>query len=264
MALIDDFVKYNSNAWDNEVKNGNPWTKPVSSEIIESARKGEWSIVLTPTIKVPKEWFGSDITDKNILCLASGGGQQGPVLAAAGANVTVFDNSIEQLKSEEFVAKRDGLNIKTVQGDMRDLSCFNDQVFDLIIHPVSNMFVDNIIPVWNEASRVIKNGGRLLSGIANPNYFIFDYNQLCKGIFEVMHQIPYSDLNSLTYDELNKYIDSKEPLIFGHSLEDQIKGQLDAGFVIIGFYEDDYGGISPIDKYIKTFIATAAIKMNSK
>jgi len=30
-------------------------------------------------------------------CLASGGGQQGPVLAAAGAHVTVFDNSPRQL-----------------------------------------------------------------------------------------------------------------------------------------------------------------------
>ncbi len=254
-----DYVKYNSGAWDNQVKIGDVWTKPVSSEIIEAARKGDWVIVLTPTREVPRNWFG-DITNKNVLCLASGGGQQGPVLAAVGANVTVFDNSIEQLKSEEFVAKRDGLNIKTVQGDMRDLSCFDNKVFDLIIHPVSNIFVDNIIPVWNEASRVLKNGGRLLSGIANPNIFIFDYNQLNKGIFEVMHSIPYSDLKSLTSEELNKYINSKEPLVFGHSLEDQIKGQIDAGFVITGFYEDDYGGISPLDKYIKTFIATCAEK----
>lgn len=255
-----DYVKYNSEAWDNEAKNGNTWTKPVSSEIIEAARKGDWAIVLTPTKKIPKAWFGGAIFNKNILCLAGGGGQQGPILAAAGANVTVFDNSLEQLKSEEFVAKRDGLKIKTVQGDMRDLTYFGDEVFDLIIHPVSNLFIDNIVPVWNGANRVLKKGGRLLSGIANPNYFIFDYKQLTKGIFEVMHQIPYSDLDSLTSDELNKYITSKEPLIFGHSLEDQIQGQIAAGFVITGFYEDDHGGISPIDKYIKTFIATCAIK----
>lgn len=254
-----DYVKYNSGAWDNEVKIGDVWTIPVSSEIIESARKGEWNIVLTPTKAVPRNWFG-DITEKNILCLASGGGQQGPILAAAGANVTVFDNSIEQLKSEELVAKRDGLNIKTIQGDMQDLRCFGDEEFDLIFHPVSNIFVDNITTVWNEASRVLKNGGRLLSGIANPLIFIFDYAQLNKGILEVMHSIPYSDLKSLTSDELNKLMNNKEPLVFGHSLENQIKGQIDAGLVITGFYEDNYGGVSPLDKYINTFIATCAEK----
>ncbi|MGD9677625.1 MAG: class I SAM-dependent methyltransferase [Vulcanibacillus sp.] len=254
-----DYVKYNSKAWDNEVKIGNEWTKPVSSETIEAAKNGEWEIVLTPTKVVPKDWFG-DLLNKKVLCLASGGGQQGPVLAAAGANVTVFDNSIEQLKSEEYVAKRDGLKIRTIQGDMRDLSCFKNEEFDLIVHPVSNIFVDNIILVWNEASRVLKKGGRLLSGIANPLLFIFDYNQLRRGIFEVMHSIPYSDLTSITTEELNKYINSNEPISFGHSLEDQIKGQLDAGFVLTGFYEDDHGGISPLDKYIKTFIATCAVK----
>ncbi len=52
------------------------------------------------------------------------------MLAALGAEVTVFDNSLKQLEKDEFVAKRDGLNIKTVQGDMKDLSVFDDEYFD--------------------------------------------------------------------------------------------------------------------------------------
>ncbi len=256
-----DYVKHNSLAWDNEVKSGNEWTKPVSSEDVEAARQGNWGIVLTPTKIVPRNWFGN-IEGKNILCLASGGGQQGPILAAAGANVTVFDNSIEQLKRDEYVAKRDGLNIKTIQGDMRDLSVFDDESFDIIFHPVSNIFVDNIISVWNEASRVLKKNGRLLSGFSNPIHYIFDYKQLEKGIFNVKHAIPYSELKSLSEEERTEYIHKKIPFEFGHTLEDQIKGQIDAGFVIAGFFEDNYGGRSPLDQYINTFMATCAIKVN--
>jgi 2-polyprenyl-3-methyl-5-hydroxy-6-metoxy-1,4-benzoquinol methylase len=70
-----------------------------------------------------------------VLCLASGGGQQGPILAAAGARVTVFDNSPQQLAQDRFVARREGLTLETVEGDMRDLSVFADVSFDLIVHP---------------------------------------------------------------------------------------------------------------------------------
>lgn len=256
-----DIIKHNSKAWDGEVKAGNIWTKPVTSEIIEDAKKGEWGIYLTPTKKVPREWFG-DLNGKKVLCLASGGGQQGHILSAAGAEVTVFDNSKEQLKGDEYVAEREGFNIKTIQGDMRDLSCFEDEKFDLIVHPISNIFVDDILVVWKEAARVLKNNGTLVSGISNPINYIFDYKKLDKGIFEVKYSIPYSDLENLSKEEMDEFIEKNYPFEFGHTLEDQIKGQIDAGFVITGFYEDTYGGKSALDKYINTYIATRAVKTN--
>lgn len=95
-----DIRKHNELAWDNEVKIGNKWTIPVSSSDIERAKKGEYTILLTPTKSVPKNWIG-DVSGKNLLCLASGGGQQGPIFSALGANVTVFDNSKEQLNGSE-------------------------------------------------------------------------------------------------------------------------------------------------------------------
>jgi len=258
-----DIIKHNSKAWDGQVKAGNMWTKPVSSEIIEDARRGQWGIYLTPTKIVPREWFG-DLKGKKVLCLASGGGQQGPILSAAGAEVTVFDNSIEQLKGDKYVAEREGLNIKTIQGDMRDLSCFEDESFDLIVHPISNVFVDNILVVWKEAARVLKNNGTLISGISNPINYIFDYKKLDKGIFEVKYSIPYSDLGSLSKEDIDEFIEKDYPFEFGHTLEEQIKGQIDAGFVITGFYEDTYGGKSILDKYINTYIATRAVKTSCK
>ena len=128
---LNEIVSYNQDAWDKQVDAGNEWTKPVSSEDIAAAQEGDWEIILTPAKAVPREWFG-DLKGKDVLCLASGGGQQGPILAAAGANITVFDNSPKQLEQDVMVAERDGLELKTVHGDMRDLSAFSDGSFDLI------------------------------------------------------------------------------------------------------------------------------------
>lgn len=252
-----NYVAYNSEAWDKKADANDVWSIPVSSEAIEDAKKGIWSIVLTPHKPVPKSWFPESLTGKKVLCLASGGGQQGPILTAAGADVTVFDNSKRQLQQDEYVATRDGLTIRTVQGDMRDLHVFEDETFDLIIHPWSNGYVDSVIPVWNEAYRVLKKGGYLLSGFGNPLEYIFDLKSLNKGEFVVRHTIPYSDLTSISKAEFEEC--ASDGVVFGHTLHDQIQGQIDTGFLIAGFYEDQGG--TALDQYINTAIATKAIKL---
>ncbi len=197
-----------------------------------------------------------------ILCLASGGGQQGPILAAAGADVTVTDISKKQLEQDAFVAKRDELNLTTVQGDMSDLSNFADGEFDMVINPVSNLFVKDVRPVWKEISRVLKDKGVLISGFTNPLLFIFDDEEDMKGNLVVKNSIPSSSMDNLTEKEIEEFMKSNKTIEFGHTLEDQIQGQFDAGFIVNGLYEDDFGGSRPLDKYIKCFIATKAIKIN--
>src|SRR5512140_2410658 len=148
-----NILEHNRRAWDREVEQGNPWTVPVGPGEIAAARKGDWNIVLTPTKPVPHAWL-PELPGKRLLCLASGGGQQGPVLAAAGAHVTVLDNSPRQLDRDRMVADREGLDIKTVEGDMADLHMFADGSFDYIVHPVSNVFAPDVLAVWHEAYRV--------------------------------------------------------------------------------------------------------------
>jgi SAM-dependent methyltransferase len=256
-----DPIEYNRKAWDRQVETGNQWTKPVSPEAVAAARGGDWQIVLTPSKAVPKEWLG-EIQGADILCLASGGGQQAPILAAAGGQVTVFDNSPAQLAQDQSVAEREGLKITTVQGDMRDLSIFPDESFDLIVHPVSNVFSPQVKPVWEEAFRVLRPGGVLAAGIANPVIYIFDPWKMDKGELEVRYSLPYSDLESLSEEQLQQYIKEGTPLEFSHTLEDQIGGMLETGFVLTGFYEDrnPTDQSDPIDQYMDTFIAFCAVK----
>lgn len=166
-----NIVEHNRVAWDNQSRQQqSPWVQPVSPAEIEAAKAGHWQVILTPTKAVPKDWFG-DLRNKEVLGLASGGGQQVPIFAAAGANVTSFDNSAEQLNKDLLVAQREGLHVTLEQGDMADLSRFGDATFDLIFHPVSNVFSEHILPVWAHCARVLKPGGRLLSGFMNPDFF---------------------------------------------------------------------------------------------
>ncbi len=254
-----DIQAYNRHAWDRQVESGNQWTVPVSPAQVESARRGDLEIYLTPTRPIPRGWF-PELAGLEVLCLASGGGQQGPLLAAAGARVTVFDNSPKQLAQDLTVAKREGLVVETVQGDMADLSAFEDGRFGLIVHPVSNCFAPAVRPVWRESYRVLKPGGVLLAGFVNPPAYIFDPELVDQGVLEVRYPLPYSDVTSLPEAVRQRYLSTGRPLEFGHTLEDQIGGQLDAGFLLTGLFEDGPNVPEKLAEYMPLFIATRALK----
>jgi SAM-dependent methyltransferase len=258
-----DVRAFNREAWNRQVQSGNRWTVPVSAEDMAAARAGEWSLYLTPTIAVPQAWFPEPLKGRQVLCLASGGGQQGPLLAAAGAEVTVYDNSPAQLARDQEVATRERLTLQTVEGDMRRLDAFDAGTFDLIIHPVSNNFVPEVLPVWREAYRVLRPGGSLLAGFGNPVLYIFDFDVLDdEQRLEVRHALPYSDIDELSVERLERFQQEGRPLEFSHTLSDQIGGQILAGFLIAGLYEDhnlpeDH---TLLDDLFPGYIATRAIK----
>ena len=254
-TTIMDIVKYNKIAWNNYVAQNNRWTIPVSEQELENAKNGNWNIVLTPQKPVPHYWF-PDLNGLKILGLASGGGQQCPILATLGADVTVFDNSENQLLQDKNISEKFNLGIKTVQGDMKDLSSFADNTFDLIFNPCSTTFVDTVLPVWEECFRILKLNGILMTGFTNPISL-----QLDEENFRLIYTQPYSDINSLPEEKLENLLQNQEALIFGHSLTDQIGGQLTAGFLLTHMYEDIWGGDNKIDNYFPSFIATRAVKL---
>jgi SAM-dependent methyltransferase len=253
-----DVRAYNRRAWDKRVELNDRWTQPVTPQQIAAARRGDWQIVLTENLPVPRNWL-EPIAGRDVLCLASGGGQQGPILAAAGARVTVYDNSPRQLAQDRLVAEREGLALTTVEGDMRRLDAFAGESFDLIVHPVSNLFVPQVRPVWAEAHRVLRHGGLLLAGFNHPAFYIFDNDAAERGELVVRFALPYSDLDSLPEPERQKRLDEGWPLEWSHTLTDLIGGQLDAGFALTGFYEDRHTGHALAD-YMGTYIATRAVK----
>lgn len=230
------------------------WGQPISHEIFEKARNNDWFVLLTPTKPVPKEWFGK-MENAKVLGLASGGGQQMPIFTALGAKCTVLDYSEKQLLSEKEVAMRENYEIKLVRADMTKPLPFENEVFDLIFHPVSNCYIEDVIPVWKECYRVLKKGGILLAGLDNGINFIIDEKET-----EIIQKLPF---NPLKDKELYKTsIKNDWGIQFSHTIEEQIGGQLQAGFFITDIYQDTNGEGRLHELNIPCFYATRAVKID--
>jgi SAM-dependent methyltransferase len=258
VASSFDPVAHNRTAWDREVESGNEWTRPVGPEVIARARSGDWSVVLIGYQPVPSDWFPAELAGAAVLCLASGGGQQGPVLSAVGAAVTVLDNSPRQLSRDQEVAAREQLAVRTVLGDMRDLSAFPDASFDVVFNPVSNVFCPELAPVWRESFRVLRPGGILMAGFMNPDIFIFDVAALDeRSELIVRHPLPFTTLD-LPDDERERSYGTG-PIEYSHSLTEQIGGQLAAGFVLTHLVEGPHHA-DATGRYMPGYFATRAVR----
>lgn len=251
-----DANELNRDGWNRRAEEDDVWTRPFDGETIARARRGDWEVLLTPIKPVPREWFG-DIAGKDLLGLASGGGQQVPVFAAAGARVTSFDASDAQLAADRMVADREGLTIRTIRGYMHDLSALPADSFDLVFHPCSNCYAPDVLPVWRECARVLRPGGVLLSGITKPELFIFDLAAFERGELVARHALPYSDLE-LPPEERDPLLARDHTASFSHTLEDQLGGQMAAGFVLTDLFED-FEPESDAPQLFAPYIATRAV-----
>lgn len=250
---MENYQDINAATIDRWIDEGWEWGRPISHEAYVNACKGKWDVLLTPTKPVPKEWFG-ELKGKHILGLASGGGQQMPVFAALGAVCTVFDYSTRQLESERMVAQREGYKIDIVRGDMTKPLPFGDNSFDLIFHPVSNCYVQEVKPIFRECYRVLKPGGILLSGLDNGINFLFANE-------DDRAQLSFFPFDPLKNPEQRAQLERDDDgMQFSHTMEEQIGGQLEAGFRLTQLYEDTNGEGTFHEHNIPCFLATRAVK----
>ena len=248
-----NYQDINARTIDRWVDEGWEWGRPIDHETFLKARQGDWSVVLTPVKPVPRTWFG-DLAGKRVLGLASGGGQQMPVFRAVGAICTVLDYSQRQLESERLVAEREGYGIDIVRADMSKPLPFEDGAFDLIFHPVANCYIEEVEPVWRECFRVLKSGGRLLAGLDNGMNFLVDEKDESK----IVNRLPF---NPLKDEKLRRALEeSDDGVQFSHTLEEQLGGQLRAGFRLVDLYEDTNGSGFLHEMNIPCFWATLAVK----
>lgn len=242
----------NSETIDRWVEDGWEWGKPIDHATFAKAQRGEWDVLLTPTKRVPREWFG-DLRGKKVLGLASGGGQQMPIFTAAGAECTVLDYSKRQLESEIAVAEREEYAINTVRADMTERLPFEDESFDLIFHPVSNDYIKDPVPVFAECFRVLKKGGALLCGLSNEvNFFVGPDEK------SIVFKMPF---DPTVNEDQRRYLEADDSgMQFSHTAEEQLGGQLKAGFILTDILDDTNGEGYLEDLKIKTFYITRAVK----
>jgi SAM-dependent methyltransferase len=251
----DDYTETNARTIDRWVAEGWEWGQPISHEDYVQARRGEWEVLLTPCRPVPKSWF-PDLRGAKVLGLASGGGQQMPVFSALGAVCTVLDYADAQLAGEQQVAEREGYQIELVKADMAKPLPFAGGRFDLIFHPVSNVYIEEVCPLWRECFRVLRSGGILMAGLDNGLNFLIDDSE-DGGTLAVTERLPFNPLKDPALHEKLQRSDSG--IQFSHSAEEQIGGQLKAGLILKDLYED-YNNAGRLKDYAPTYWATLAVK----
>ncbi|MDY3118226.1 MAG: methyltransferase domain-containing protein [Peptoniphilus sp.] len=250
---MKNYREINRETIDRWVGEGWQWGIPVDHETYEAAKNGgPWEIFLTPSRPVPKEWFG-ELKGARVLGLAAGGAQQIPIFQALGSLCTVLDYSRRQIESEKMVAEREGYAIETIERDMTEPLPFDDETFDLVFHPVANCYVEKVEPIFQEAYRVLKKGGLFLAGLPNEVNYIVDEEER-----EIIWSMPF---NPLKDPKAAAYMRSEKAGVqFSHTMEEQIAGQLKAGFTLLDLYEDTNGKGRLHEMNIKTFLATKAVK----
>ena len=248
-----NYQDINAETIDRWIEEGWEWGIPISHEEYLKAQEGRWNMLLTPTKFVPHSWFG-ELKGKKVLGLASGGGQQMPIFAALGAECTVLDYSEKQLESERMVAAREGYPIEIIRADMTKPLPFADETFDLIFHPVSKCYVENVKPIFKECARILKHGGVLLSGLDNGvNYLVDDDETM------IVNTMPFNPL----INEANRrqLVESDCGMQFSHTIEEQIGGQLEAGLILTHIYGDTNGEGRLHEMNIECYFATRAVKL---
>jgi len=113
-------------------------------------------------------WLGPSVAGRSVLCLASGGGRQGVLFAAAGATVTVLDLSPEMLALDRQVAAQRGFDLETIEGSMDNLAMLAPAKFDIVWQAVSTCYVPDVGSVYRQVARVIRPGGVYLSQHKQP------------------------------------------------------------------------------------------------
>lgn len=211
--------QHNQQAWDNLARQGSGFAQPATKE----------DFLRPERVINPFGWIPGTVAGKQVLCLAAGGGRHGPIFAAQQADVTVVDLSETMLRLDRKIARRENVPLKTIKTSMNDLSVLGNGIFDIVLHPVSTCYVENIRAVYREVARVMKTGGIYISQHKHPISLQTSAQPSANGAYGI--QEPYyrsGPLPSITNSE-HREANTKE---FLHTLESILGGMCAQGFAI--------------------------------
>lgn len=220
---------------DRLVENDVNWAACATPEQLKRAREGRLELLFGFDGAVPVQWLG-DLKGKRVLCLAGAGGLQAPLLACAGAEVTVLDLSERMLDKDRQIAAREGLHLRIEHGNMCDLSRFEDVSFDLVLNPPSLFYVPDVNPVFREVYRVLKKGGTFIMASSNPIAYVCDWDA-AQGCYKAVNRMPYCSTD---------HADQGDWIEYGHTMESYLGGQIAAGFVLTGYVEHQMEDITEL------------------
>ena len=230
---LDDLARFNQERWNELAREGIEYARPYLDMDENSARD-----------LVDPEGFIRDPRGLDVLCLAAGGGQQTAAFGLLGANVTCVDISEEQLDRDRIAADHYGLDVKTVQGDMRDLSMFDEAAFDVVWHGHSLNFVPDARTVFGHVSRVLRKGGLYHLSCCNPYFHGIDEEEWNGDAYPLRNKYEEGEVIYPTGDEWTFTTSDGSPRRvhgpreFRHSMETLLNGPIELGFILLQMSED--------------------------
>jgi len=231
------------------------WDRLVQNDVLCSRPRVDLTPKTARNYIGKSEFYGEDLTGKNVLCLACGGGQQSLAFALMGANVSVVDFSAEQLKKDQWVSEQFGLPMRIVKTDMQDLSMFDDDEFDFVYQPYSLNYIQGVDLAFDEVARILKSGGIYDLMIHNP--FVhgtwkdgcwvreWEQNELWEGkgypiwqAYEDGHPIQTSDPHWNFTNQKDEEVKIPSPQEYRHTLSTVLNGLIQRGFELRSFKEE--------------------------
>ncbi len=229
---MDNINKTNRERWNALASANVEWSRPFLDYTPEKAAEyiGRYGII-------------QDVAGKKVLCLASGGGQDSVCFGLLGADVTVMDLSDVQLERDRQAAEHHNLKVAALQGDMRDLSIFPANTFDVVWQPYSVNFVPSVTPVYREVARVLKPGGIYYMQFANPFTHAAD-DEAWNGQAYPLNR-PYTDGEDITayfphwdlWQEDGSVMKLTGPHEFRHNLSTVLNTMAQNGFIFLHLNE---------------------------
>lgn len=231
MKNLDRIASINRIYMEDAVHRGAASTKPLLDldlELVEQYARGELDSISADLGRVFPPSVLEDIAGKEVLCLAGGGGQQSAIFGLLGAHVTVLDLAEGQLKSDRIAADHYGYDVKTLQGDMRDLSCFAAESFNLVYQSCS-CWIPDLSVVYEEAVRVLRQNGLYRIDFTNPMCEFSDTPEAQAG------KVPYA-MKEMTYRVEGR----PDGIQFRHHMDDIFNGLLAVGLTLQQVVEAPY------------------------
>jgi len=232
MPLTDDIARYNQERWNALVASGVEYSRPMMTLNAVEARK----------LLDPYNVMGM-VEGKDALCLAGGGGQQSVAFGLLGAKTTVVDFSEAQLARDREALAHYGLHAGLFQMDIRDLSAFSSNSFDIVWHAYSINFIPDVNPVFNEVARVLRPGGLYHTDWSNPFFKRLDERDWDGAGYPLKHF--YADGEVISNDNIWEIESAdgsinriKGPREFNHTLGTILNGLIGRGFQLLGLWEE--------------------------
>ena len=256
---MDEIAKKNQEFWKQNAERQDIYTRPwldLDPVIVKKFASQEIDYLPEPYSYIYPNNIFKNIAGKDILCLASGGGQQSVIFGLLGANVTVFDLTDEQLEGDRKAASHHGYDITSIQGDMRDLSGFPDNTFDMVYQAISLCYVPSLLEVYQQVSRVLKPGGIYRVGHGNPVFWYVEEDSWDGKGYRIS-----SPIEGTTEDD---------GVQFRHDFSERFNSLVDSGFVIKSIHLDprhlvkepvgEPGSYEHMDFYVHAMFAIVAEK----